>query len=102
MKPKIVLGLSGGVDSALAARLLQEEYTVTGLFLSIGPEAAGEADARAVAETLGMDFHVMDIAQALEQHVKAPFAADYLSGRTPPALRPVQPSGEVPRPGRPG
>lgn len=83
MKPKIVLGLSGGVDSALAARLLQEEYTVTGLFLSIGPEAAGEADARAVAESLGMDFRVMDIAQALEQHVKAPFAADYLAGRTP-------------------
>ena len=49
-KPKIVLGLSGGVDSALAARLLQEQYTVTGLFLSLGPEAAGEADARAVAE----------------------------------------------------
>ncbi|MBO5034046.1 MAG: tRNA 2-thiouridine(34) synthase MnmA [Oscillospiraceae bacterium] len=83
MKPKIVLGLSGGVDSALAARLLQEDYTVTGLFLSIGPEAAGEADARGVAASLGMDFRVMDIAEALEKHVKAPFAADYLAGRTP-------------------
>ena len=83
MKPKVVLGLSGGVDSAVAARLLQEDYTVIGLFLSIGAEAAGEADARAVAEELGIKFHTMDISRALEEHVKAPFAADYLSGRTP-------------------
>lgn len=83
MKPKIVLGLSGGVDSAVAARLLQENYTVIGLFLSIGPEAAGEQDARGVAERLNMEFHTMDISRALEKHVKAPFAAEYLSGRTP-------------------
>lgn len=83
MKPKVVLGLSGGVDSAVAARLLQEDYTVIGLFLSIGAEATGEADARAVAEELGIKFHTMDISRALEEHVKAPFAADYLSGRTP-------------------
>ena len=82
-KPKIVLGLSGGVDSAVAARLLQQDYTVIGLFLSIGPEAAGEDDARAVAEELGIDFHVMDIADALERHVKGPFAEAYLSGQTP-------------------
>lgn len=36
MKEKIVLGLSGGVDSAVAARLLQERYEVTGLYLDIG------------------------------------------------------------------
>lgn len=83
MKPNIVLGLSGGVDSAVAARLLQENYTVVGLYLSIGPEAAGETDARNVAEELGIAFRTMDISEALEKHVKAPFAADYLSGRTP-------------------
>lgn len=83
MKPNIVLGLSGGVDSAVAARLLMKDYAVTGVYLSIGPEAAGEADARAVAESLGIDFRTMDISEALEKHVKAPFAADYLSGRTP-------------------
>lgn len=82
-KPRIVLGLSGGVDSAVAARLLMEHYTVTGLYLSIGAEGAGEADARAVAKTLGIDFHVMDISEALERHVKSAFAADYLAGRTP-------------------
>lgn len=83
MKPNIVLGLSGGVDSAVAARLLQENYTVIGLYLSIGPEAAGEQDARKVAGELGIAFRTMDISEALEKHVKAPFAADYLSGRTP-------------------
>ena len=83
MKPKVILGLSGGVDSAVAARLLMETYTVVALYLSIGPEAAGEQDARRVAEELGIEFHVMDIFQALEEHVKAPFAADYLAGRTP-------------------
>ena len=83
MKPKAVLGLSGGVDSAVAARLLMERYDVTGLYLSIGPEAAGEADAGRVAEELGIGFRVMDISEALERHVKSPFAAEYLSGRTP-------------------
>ena len=83
MKPKVVLGLSGGVDSALCARLLMEDYAVIALYLSIGPDSAGEEDARRVAGELGIPFHVMDISRALEEHVKTPFAADYLSGRTP-------------------
>jgi len=83
MRPRAVLGLSGGVDSAVAGRLLRTDYDVTGLYLSIGPEAAGEEDARAVAEGLGIPFRVMDISQALEEHVKGPFAAEYLAGRTP-------------------
>ena len=83
MKPSVILGLSGGVDSAVAGRLLMEKYTVIALYLSIGPEASGEEDARTVAEELGIPFYAMDISQTLEEHVKAPFAADYLSGRTP-------------------
>lgn len=83
MSETVILGLSGGVDSAVAARLLRENYTVIALYLSIGPEAAGEEDARRVAEELGIQFHTMDISRALEEHVKAPFAAEYRSGRTP-------------------
>lgn len=41
MGEKIVLGLSGGVDSAVAAKLLQEHYDVTGLYLDIGLGGAG-------------------------------------------------------------
>ena len=83
MKEKIVLGLSGGVDSAVAARLLQERYEVTGLYLDIGLGGTGAADAAAVAERLGIPFETADIWAELEREVCAPFAADYRAGRTP-------------------
>ncbi len=80
---KVVLGLSGGVDSAVAARLLMERYEVTGLYLDIGLGGNGAQDAAAVAERLGIPFTVADIRAELEQNVCAPFAEDYLAGRTP-------------------
>ena len=83
MKEKIVLGLSGGVDSAVAARLLQERYDVTGLYLDIDLGGTGAADAAAVAERLGIPFETADIRAELEREVCAPFAADYRAGRTP-------------------
>ena len=82
-KPKVVLGLSGGVDSAVAAELLSRDYEVHGLYLDIGLGGTGKADAAAVARRLGIPFHTADIRQALEQQVCAPFAAGYLAGRTP-------------------
>ena len=82
-KPKVVLGLSGGVDSAVAAQLLSRDYEVHGLYLDIGLGGTGQADAAAVARRLGIPFHTADIRQQLEQQVCGPFAADYLAGRTP-------------------
>ncbi|WP_130869920.1 tRNA 2-thiouridine(34) synthase MnmA [Intestinimonas massiliensis (ex Afouda et al. 2020)] len=84
MKEPIVLGLSGGVDSAVAATLLQRQgFAVTGLYLDIGLGGSGKEDAAAVADRLGIPFQTADIRQELEREVCAPFAAGYLAGRTP-------------------
>lgn len=80
---KVLLGLSGGVDSAVAARLLQRQgYEVRGLYLDIGsPEA--KADAVATAEFLGVELDIMDISAELEEKVCRPFVESYLRGETP-------------------
>lgn len=79
---KIVLGLSGGVDSAVAASLLKAQgWDVHCLWLDIG--LGGGEDAEALAARLGLPFAKANIAQALEKEVCGPFAADYLAGRTP-------------------
>ena len=79
---KVLLGLSGGVDSQAAARLLMEQgHEVIALYLDNGFPGADRA-AQAASE-LGLPFHVRDIRAALEEHVCAPFAAAYLRGETP-------------------
>ncbi|MDF2838383.1 MAG: tRNA-specific 2-thiouridylase MnmA [Evtepia sp.] len=78
----VLLGLSGGVDSAVSAALLQKTgFRVLGHFLDIG--LGGEEDARKVAESLSIPFSTGDIRKELEDKVCAPFAEDYLAGKTP-------------------
>jgi tRNA-specific 2-thiouridylase len=80
-KQTVVLGLSGGVDSAVSAALLKEQYQVHCVFLDIGL-GSGE-DARTLADRMGLPFESVDIRNALEQNVCVPFMDEYLSGRTP-------------------
>ena len=78
---QIVLGLSGGVDSAVAAGYLREGYRVTGVYLDTGtgsPDAAREA-----AASLGIGLIVRDVLEAFEREVVAPFAREYAACRTP-------------------
>lgn len=79
---KIVLGLSGGVDSAVSASILKEKgFEVYGVFLDIG--LGSPDDARAASEKLGIGFEVVPIAGELDRMVCRPFAEGYLSGKTP-------------------
>ena len=80
---KVVLGLSGGVDSAVSARLLMAQgYEVSGLFLDIGNEGS-RRDAVDAADALGIELKVLDISREIEEHVCRPFADSYLRGETP-------------------
>ena len=94
MKPKLVLGLSGGVDSAVALALLQEEYEVHSVFLDIG--LIGAEDAKKLAESCNSPFYAIDIRKELEHHVCTAFAADYLAGKTPSPCAVCNPTVKFP------
>ena len=81
MKPTVILGLSGGVDSAVAAALLREGYDVRCVWLDIG--LGGGEDAAALAHQMGLPFQAVDIRERLEHFVCADFQREYLAGRTP-------------------
>lgn len=89
---RVIVAMSGGVDSSVAASLLlRQGYDVTGVFLCLGnAEAAGggccspqdAADARRVAQQLGIPLYVVNVADALEPIIER-FVAQYAAGRTP-------------------
>ena len=92
---KIVLGLSGGVDSAVAAALLKQQgYSVHGLYLDLG--LGGIEDAERAAQDLAIPLTVADIRPELEKLVCAPFADSYLHGETPSPCILCNPSVKFP------
>jgi len=88
---KVGVGLSGGVDSAVAASLLIEAgHDVCGYTMTLGRDGEEEsvADARAVATRLGIPFVVVDLASAWKAHVLDYIRDTYLAGHTPnPCVR---------------
>lgn len=84
---KAAIGLSGGVDSAVAAYLLSEQgYDVTGIILRLKPESAADsdiADAKRIADKLGIELKILDRREVFDQKVISPFISEYCSGRTP-------------------
>jgi tRNA-specific 2-thiouridylase len=95
VKEKVVIGLSGGVDSSVAAWVLKEQgYDVAGLFMKNWHDTTGllqsdchwEDDlmfAEMVAKKLSIPFHVVDLSTEYRQRVVDYMFAEYEKGRTP-------------------
>ena len=85
---KVLIGLSGGVDSAVSAYLLKKAgFEVIGLHLLLLPEycqaSRSAEDAEMVAEQLGIEFQTLDGREVFQKKVIEPFAFAYFHGRTP-------------------
>lgn len=98
MKKRVVVGMSGGVDSSVAAYLLQRQgYEVIGVTMQIWQDEDACAreenggccglsaveDARRVAEQLDIPYYVMNFRQEFKRCVTDYFVEEYLKGRTP-------------------
>lgn len=80
---KILLGISGGVDSAYAAfKLKNEGHEVEGAVIKMHEHTEIDA-AIEVAESIGIPLHIIDATDAFESIIKENFAAEYSKGRTP-------------------
>ncbi|MCJ7642469.1 MAG: tRNA 2-thiouridine(34) synthase MnmA [Desulfobacterales bacterium] len=96
MRKRVLVAMSGGVDSSVAACLLQErDYEVIGATMRIWKEEEGKRhlhgccgvlhveDARRVAQHMGIPFYVLNLEAEFEKEVVQYFCSEYSAGRTP-------------------
>ena len=85
MAPKALIAMSGGVDSSVAAFLTQQAgFDCVGATMHLLERTSGDVeDARAVANRLGIPFHVLDFTQAFRAEVMEDFVRCYEAGLTP-------------------
>ncbi|HET57926.1 MAG TPA: tRNA 2-thiouridine(34) synthase MnmA [Deltaproteobacteria bacterium] len=82
--PRVLVGFSGGIDSAYAAQRLKDQgYDVTGLFLDVGFKSDNANRAAALAEIMEIDFCRRDVSEAFRTAVVEYFLREYAAGRTP-------------------
>ncbi len=82
-RPRVLVGMSGGLDSAVAAILLQEQgYELVGCTFQIS-YLGGDKDAQDLAQRLGIEHHFLDVQSTFQSCVIDPFIDDYTHGRTP-------------------
>ncbi|MBE7000282.1 MAG: tRNA 2-thiouridine(34) synthase MnmA [Ruminococcaceae bacterium] len=82
MKPKCMVALSGGVDSAVTVLSLSAEYDVMGMTLKLHP-GFDPGPAERLCASLGIPFRVMERQEAFMERVITPFVETYKAGKTP-------------------
>lgn len=82
---KVLVGMSGGVDSSVTVRILQEQgFAVQGAVIRFSPaHEMAVAAAHETAKALDIPLQVIDASEAFEIHVIQPFCESYCAGRTP-------------------
>lgn len=86
MQKKILIAMSGGVDSSVAAYLMQQAgFSCGGAIMDLWDTGAStaKADAKAVADRMGMDFHILDASESFRRQVVDYFVGSYEDGLTP-------------------